>query len=187
MHPDRERRRQLLRRRDDPVALVADLETVAPALVDGVVAANRVRVLRAEPGEPEAVADLLVGGRREDQVAGRLEALADERGEGNCVRGDVALHVERAAAPHLALPHLAGERRHRPLGRVGQDDVRVTEEEQGRAVAAPRYARDEVRPLGHPRVRVATRAVRLEVLAQELGRGRLVSGRVSRVHLDQAA
>ena len=109
MHPDRERRRQLLRRRDDPVALVADLETVAPALVDGVVAANRVRVLRAEPGEPEAVPDLLVGGRREDQVAGRLEALADERGEGNCVRSDVALG-SMVGLPSCGSGHIQGFR-----------------------------------------------------------------------------
>ncbi len=35
-------------------------------------------MLLAEPGEAEVVADLLVGGRGEDEIAGGLEALARE-------------------------------------------------------------------------------------------------------------
>jgi hypothetical protein len=57
--------------------------------------------------------------------------------------------------------------------------------EERRAVAA-RDARDEVRALGHLRDQLALDAVRLEVVAQQLGRARLVARRVRRVDADQA-
>ena len=42
------------------------------------------------------------------------------------------LHVDRAAAPDEAVPLLAGERVHRPLARVGGDDVEVAVQQQRR-------------------------------------------------------
>ena len=155
---DVERRGQLLGRPDDVVGLAAEHEPVAAALVDREVAADRVRMLRAEPREPEAVAHLLVGRRREDEVAGGLESLACERRDRDGARRDLALHVERTAAPDLVVAHLAGERRHRPLACVGEHDVGVAEEEERRPVAASADPRDEVRPLGHARVESRTRS-----------------------------
>ena len=76
MHVDLEGRGQLLCGRDDVVDAAAELEPVAAALVDGVVAAHCIRVRLAEPGETEPVAHLLVGRRREDQIARGLEAFA---------------------------------------------------------------------------------------------------------------
>ncbi len=186
VHEDPEGRGLLLGGRAE-VDDAAELEPVAGALVDRVVGADGVGVRLAEPGEAEAVADLLVGGGGEDQVAGRLEALAGERGDRDRVRGHLPLHVERAAPPDLAVAHLAGERRHRPLGGVGEDDVGVAEQQQRRAVAATRNPGDEAGALGHARVEVAANAVCLEVFAQELGRRRLVAGRVGRVDADEPA
>ena len=97
-----------------------------------------------------------------------------------------SLFMSSAPRPQtIAVAQLAGERRHRPLGRIGEHDVRVAEEEQRRPVAA-RDPRDEVRALGHLRDQLALDAVRLEVVAQELGRSGLVAGRVRRVDADQA-
>jgi hypothetical protein len=117
----------------------------------------------AEPLEPIACADLLVGGRREDEVARRAEPLAGERGDRDRVRRHVRLHVERAATPDLAAAHLAGERVHRPFGRVGEDDVRVAEQEQGRPVARAPDPGDDVRALGDAGVQLALQPVRLEI------------------------
>jgi len=141
-------------------------------------------MLLTQPLEAEAVADLLVGGRREDQVAARPEPLTRERGDGDGVRRDLALHVERAAPPNLAVPQLARERRHRPLGRIGEHDIGVTHEEKRRAVTAANPGH-EVRALRHLRDQLAGDAARLEVVAQQLGRDRFVAGRVRRVDADQ--
>ena len=55
--------------------LAAEHAPLAAALVERVVAADEVRVLPREPGEPEVEVDLLVGGEREHDVASRPEAL----------------------------------------------------------------------------------------------------------------
>ena len=187
VHAHVERRRQLLGGGADVVDAVAEVEPVAGALVDGVVAAHRIRVLLAQPLQAEAVADLLVGGRGEDQVAGGPEALAGERGDRDGVRRDLALHVQGAPAPDLVGAHLAREGRHRPLARIGEDDVGVGEQEQRRPVAGAPDPGDEARPLGHAGVELALDAARLEVLPQELRGSRLVPRRVRRVDLDEPA
>ncbi len=74
-------RGELLRRRALVERRAAELDAVAAALVDGEVAAHGIRVRLAQPLEAEAVADLLVGGGGEDEVAGRPKALAHERGD----------------------------------------------------------------------------------------------------------
>ena len=58
--------------------LHSELEAFPAALVEGVVGADCIRMFATEPGQAEVVADLLVGGRDEDQVACRLEPLARE-------------------------------------------------------------------------------------------------------------
>src|SRR5207249_1630274 len=114
----------------------------------------------------------------------RLEALAPERRDRDRARGDLALHVERAPSPHLAVAQLARPGVDAPLRRVGEHGVRVREEEEPWALAAAGDPRDEVRPLGHLRVELADDSARLEVLAQELRGRRLVAGRVDGVEPD---
>ena len=142
-------------------------------------------MLTAQPGEPEVDADLLVGGRDEDHVALRLEALAREGRHRDSARGHLALHVERAATPDLAVAELARPWIDLPLGRVREHRVRVREERQPRPVAGARDPRNEVRTLGNLGVQLAGDAVRLEVRAQVLGRSGLVPGRVDGVEADQ--
>ena len=144
MHPDVERRRHLLGGRADVVDPAAEVEPVACALVDRVVAAHSIGMRLAQPLEPEAVTHLLVGRRSEDHVAGRLEALTDERGDRHRIRRDLPLHVERpsppdARPPALVILELARERRDGPLMRVGEHDVGVGEQEQRRPVQRAKW------------------------------------------------
>ena len=164
----------------------AELDALAGALVDGEVGTNRVGMLDAEPREAEVVTDLLVGRGREDHVPRGLEPVAGERGDRNRVRRDLALHVERAAPPHLPVAELARPRVDLPLGRVREHRVRVREEEEPRPLAAARYPRHEVGALGNPRVELARHPVLLQVRAQVLGRDGLVSGRIHGVEPDES-
>ena len=107
-------------------------------------------------------------------VAGRLEPLACERRDGDGGRRDLALHVERAAAPHVAVAKLARPRVERPLARLREHGVGVREEEEARRIrVAPGNPGDEVRPLGSPREEPALDAVRLEVARAEARRPRV--------------
>ena len=179
------RRAHLLRGRAKVEDAPTQLDALAPALVDRIVGADRVRVLLAEPRQAEPLADLLVGGRDEDQVSRGLEPLAREGRDRDRARSNLALHIERPAAPDLAVAQLARPRTDLPLGRIRQNGVGVREEEQARATAAPRQPRDEIRALGHLRVELALDAVLGEVVAQQLRRDRLVAGRVDGVELNQ--
>ena len=78
VHPQVERRRHLLRARAEVDGRPADDDPLAGAFVDRVVDPDRVRVLLAEPLQPEGLADLLVGRGDEDEVTRRPEALARE-------------------------------------------------------------------------------------------------------------
>src|SRR5439155_7950857 len=98
---------------------------------------------------------------------------------------NLALHVERPAAPDLAVAELAGPRIDLPLGPIRDDRVRVQEENQARPAAPAGQARDEVRPLGHLRVELSRDTALREVVAQQLRRGRLVAGRIDGVDADQ--
>ena len=139
----------------------------------------------SEPGHAEQVlADLLVGGEREQQVAGRPYALPGERGEGHGRRRDVALHVERPTTPDLAVDEVARPRVAFPLVWVGEDSVRVRHQEQARPVATGQ-ARDEVGAIRRPREELARNAVPGEVVAEQLRGPRLVAGRVDRVEPDE--
>ena len=142
-------------------------------------------MLLAQPRQPVADADLLVGGRDEDQVTRRLKAFASEGGDRDGARRDLALHVERAAPPDLAVTKLARPRIDLPLRSIRHDGVRVREQQQAGPAAPAGQARDEVRPLGHLRVELTRDAALREVVAQQLGRGRLVAGRIDGVDPDQ--
>src|SRR5581483_9073294 len=150
-------------------------------------AADRVRMRLAQPFEPvrDPLAELLVRGRGEEQVAGRPEPLPRQRRDRDGGRGHLALHVERSAAPDLAVAELARPRVDLPLRRVGKHGVRVREQHQARPLAPAAEARDEVRPLRLPRVELAFDAARLEVVAEELRRPGLVPRRVDGVRADQ--
>ena len=61
----------------------------------------------------------------------------------------------------------------------------MCERKPERRPVAARQPRDEVRPLRHAREELGLDAVRREVVAEQLGRARLVAGRVDRVQPDQ--
>ena len=75
VHAQHERRAHLLGGRAEVEHLAAELDAVARALVDREVRADRIRMSLDEPLQAEAVADLLVGGGDEDQVARRRASL----------------------------------------------------------------------------------------------------------------
>ena len=153
VHPHGERRGHLLCGRAQVDGRLSDEETLPRALVDRVVAPNRIRMLATEPHEPVAVvaADLLVGGGDEQQVTRGLEPLAHERRERDGSGGDLVLHVERAASPDLAVDEFARPWVAIPLAGIREHGVRVAEERQRRPVATLE-PRDEIRPLRHSRV-----------------------------------
>ena len=159
-----ERRAHLLGGGAHPHGLAVEIEPLAPALVERIVGANRVGMLAAQPGEAEAVTDLLVRRGDEDQVAGGTKALARERAEGDCGGRHLTLHVERTPAPDLAVHELAAERVALPFRRVCDHDVGVREQGERRTACAWN-SRDQVRPIGDLRVHLARDAVRLEVCA----------------------
>src|SRR5436190_3616658 len=94
-----ERRAHLLGRGAEIQHLAAELDAVGRALVDGEVGAHGVRMRLDEPLEPETPADLLVGGRDEDQIAGAAPPLTGEARDGDRRRRHLALHVKRAPTP----------------------------------------------------------------------------------------
>src|SRR5439155_22120628 len=102
-------RAHLLRDRAQPDVASPHLDALAAAFVEREVRTHGVGMLLAEPRQPDAGADLLVGRRDEDHVACGTEAVARERRERDRGRGDLALHVERAASPYLAVDELAAE------------------------------------------------------------------------------
>jgi hypothetical protein len=92
---------------------------------------------------------------------------------------------DASATPHLPGDELATERVALPLGRVREDDIGVRKERQSRPVAAAK-TRDEIRARGILGVEITCDAVRLEVVAQELGRRGLVARWIRRVDPDEA-
>jgi hypothetical protein len=142
-------------------------------------------VLADEPVEPEPLPDLLVGRRDEDEVAATAPSLPRERGQRNRARRHLPLHVERPSAPDEPVAELAAERVDAPLARIRRNDVRVREQRERLAAAGAADPRDEVRPLGRPRVLLALDTRVLEVGAEELGRRGLVAGRIRGVETDQ--
>ena len=124
-------------------------------------------MLLAEPGEAEVDAHLLVGGRDEDQVAGRL---GSPRARATRSRRRSPPPGPSCRARRGPRPRRRGARptTGRPSHSAGSaSTVSVCESSsEPRPVAGARDPRDEVRPLGHRRVELARDAVLLEVGAQ---------------------
>ena len=133
--------------------LVVDRQREAPDLTDGLGAAvEQVGPVLDEPLRAQGAARLLVREEREDQVPRRHHAVAAELpGDRDHHRVHV-LHVDRAAAPHVAVLHRPGERVHRPLRRLGGHHVQMTVDEQRAAVRGPPRAGGRRRSTGraHP-------------------------------------
>ena len=90
-------------------------------------------------------AGLLVGGEAEHRRPGRLDPGAGPGAHHREQHRVEVLHVDGAAAPQVAVLHLAGERVHRPVVGLGGHDVEVAVQQQRVAVAgAP--ARHHVGP-----------------------------------------
>ena len=132
--PKAERRGRLLRDRAEVVRAAAEDAALAASLVDGEVGAHRLRVLAREPRHAEVEPDLLVRREGEQHVARGTHALADERGERDGRRRDMALHVERAASPDLAVDEVARPRIARPLVGIREHRVRVRHQQDARPV-----------------------------------------------------
>ena len=152
---------QAIRRRD----------RAAAALVDGVVGQDGLgRVLR-QPAEAVCAARLLVGAGRQDQVAAQCHASPAEEDERHHLGGDHVFHVGRAATPHPAVGHRAGEGRIAPFGRVfDRDDIGVAHQQQTWAAAGSCQPGDQVaavfRRAEDLRLDALGRQPALEVLAQ---------------------
>ena len=115
--------------------------TRAAALVEEHVAAHELRVVLRQPDRALAAADLLVDDDDDEQVAARrAPALARERDRRDDLGGGLRLHVERAAAPQLAVDDVAAPRVVAPLGGIGEHGVDVREQAEHRAVGARRAA-----------------------------------------------
>ncbi len=74
-------------------------------------------------------------------------ALPRERDRGRHLGGGLRLHVQRAAAPQLAVDDVAAPWVVPPLGRVGEHGVDVGEQSEHRTVGGAAQARHEVRAL----------------------------------------
>ena len=112
-------------------------------------------------------AGLLVGQEREHQVARWDDASAFEVPGDRDHHADHVLHVDRAAAPHVAVLEGTGERVHAPVRRLGGHHVEVPVQHQGPArgvralqpgediapglVLPPRCTRSHSRPLAAAR------------------------------------
>ncbi len=178
----------------DEGAAVGELEPLAAALVDAHVRPD-VGTGTQQPVHPDLRhAVLLVGDGQEPQVPARPPARADQLLEGDRARGHLALHVQRAAAPQVAVVgEYALERRVGPVPDVDRHHVRVADERQAgrRTALAPGHPGHQVRPVlvafaGH---QLALDPGVAEVLDEVLGDQRLVAGvhaeRVAGVQADQ--
>ena len=130
-------------------ALLGDADGVDPAvavghdrpaaLVDQPVHARDVGPLLGQPLGAEPAADLLVDHRDHLQLAARgPPAAAGQRGGGDDLGGGLGLHVERAAAPQVAVVDLARPRVVRPVVGIGEHGVHVGQVAQNRPGFVPR-------------------------------------------------
>ena len=121
-----------------PLAAVAarDRQREAADLADRLGhAVEQVGPVVDQPLAAVLAAGLLVGDEREHQVARRHDARAFEVPGDRDHHPDHVLHVDRAAAPDVAVLDRAGERMHAPVGRLGGHHVEVAVQHQGAALA----------------------------------------------------
>ncbi len=178
----------LLRATDAVAAPAHVVEDLAAALVDEEVAADLLRMVRGEPLRAELAAGLLVDDGGDQELAARgAPARARERRRSDDLRRDLRLHVDRAAAPEVAVYDLARPRVVAPLGGVREHRVDVAEvAERGPRLRAAQ-PREQIRSVGLGAEQLAlepgVREQRLEVLL----RLALVAGRIDGVEANEAA
>ena len=104
-----------------------------------------------QPLRPVAAAVLLVGYEREHQIPRRHDAGPPQLPGDDDHHADHVLHVDRAAAPDIAVFDRAGKRVHAPFGRFGRHHVEMPMDQQGatRAVGA-REPGEHIAPPGRP-------------------------------------
>ena len=84
-----------------------------------------------QPVRPVLAAVLLVGDEREDEIARRHDARTLQLSGDHDHHADHVLHVDRAAAPDIAVFDRSGKRVHAPVGRFGRHHVEMPMDEQG--------------------------------------------------------
>ena len=167
---------------------VAQLDHVHAALVDDEVGAHQIGSVLEQPGGAAALAGLFVGGGGEDEVATQPFAglrAPRQAHESHGLRRQLVLHVERPAAPHVAVLHQAGERWLRPLRRLGRDHVQVAEHEQRRTSPGAGQPGDAVQQLGSLADQRRRDAVVAKVTLEDSSSGGRVSRRIAGIRLDQ--
>ena len=135
----------------------------AHALVEAVVGLEGLRPVLAEPLHAAVRADLLVGGGGVLDGAGEGSAGALEARERDGLGRHLVLHVGGADAPHVAVLHDAGERRHAPLAGVGRHHVEVAHHRERPARPRPVQPGHQALPVGQLAVELARDAVLGEV------------------------
>jgi len=147
------------------VAEAADLADRLGAAVE------QLTMVLGDPVRTELAAGLLIGEEGQDDVAFGSPALVVPVAHHREHHRAHVLHVDRAAAPHVAVVHLSGQRVDLPVGGRGRHDVEVAVHQQGRpAGVGPGDAAEQIGParLGLDEAHLDTG--RRQVLGDVLGR-----------------
>src|SRR5437016_2102813 len=127
---------------------------------------HHLRVVLHEPARANAAADLFVRRREEDYVAPERHAGALQREQAQELRDRLALHVQRAAAPEVAVLHGPAERVDFPVFGAREHDVPAVEQHEGPPTSVPLDTGVQVRfpgsGLEHLSVDPFTREYRLQ-------------------------
>ena len=108
-----------------------------PPSLTRVVAADRVRMRFSRASSPNPAPTSSSATTMSTRSPDGDEALARERCEGDGAGRDLILHVERTAAPHLAVDEVARPGIAIPLGGIGEHRVGVREEARATARRHP--------------------------------------------------
>jgi hypothetical protein len=169
--------------------LVAEPEGEAADLAERELRPHLVRVLLDQPAAPGRAAGLLVGDGGEDHIAPERPSEPGQEPDDHGAHGDHVLHVDRAAAPDVAVGQLRRERRVTPPPGLGRDHVDVPVEQQRALVpglGGPE-PHDQVGPARPALQHLRLEPVGPEPVGQERDTGGLVAGRVGGVEPDQVA
>jgi hypothetical protein len=178
--------RRALRGRAHPAdALLGDLDGVerppehvereGADLAEHVFCTYQIGVIVDEEQAAVLAAGLLVGHGGEDDVARQLLAAPGDEGQDTGAHRRHVLHVDRAAAPKVAVVDFAGERAVLPPRRVGLDHVDVRVQEQRRLLPGAGDARDHARAALLARDERRLDLGRAEEIGERLGGGLLVA------------
>ena len=145
---------------------------------------HEVLVLLDEPPRPDPPADLFVRCGEKDHITLQRHGRALERDQRHELRDGLALHVERAASPDVAVLLRAAERIDLPVLRACEHDVHVIEQDERPRAAVTLEAGVQVGLPGP-----GFEHLRLDPLARQHRpepprRQHLVAGRIGRVDGD---